>query len=53
MNKKIFGIKIGTILQALVCLVVAFAIWFIVKYMNLQEASSTDMLAMSVLSFLL
>ena len=32
MNKKIFGIKIGTILTAVACLVIAIAIWMLVKY---------------------
>ena len=32
MNKKIFGIKISTILTAFVCIVVAFMIWMLVKY---------------------
>ena len=37
MNKKIFGIKIGPLLVALVCLLVAVVIWMFVKYnMNLQ-----------------
>lgn len=32
MKKRIFGIKLGTILTAVVCLAVAFAIWMVVKY---------------------
>ena len=32
MKKKIFGIKIGTLLTYFVCLVVAFAIWMFVNY---------------------
>ncbi len=34
MNKKIFGIKIGTILQFLLCLILAAIIWFVVQYAN-------------------
>ncbi len=36
MNKKILGIRIGTILQFLVCVVLAFVIWFVVQYTNSQ-----------------
>lgn len=36
MNKKFLGIKIGTILQFLVCVVLAFVIWFVVQYTNSQ-----------------
>ena len=32
MNKKIFGIKLGTILAALGCIAIAFVIWVIAKY---------------------
>ncbi len=32
MNKRIFGIKISTILTAVVCLVAAVVIWTMVKY---------------------
>ena len=32
MNKKIFGIKLGTILTALGCIAIAFVIWIIAKY---------------------
>ena len=32
MKKKIFGIKIGTIIQFAFCLVLAFAIWLFVQY---------------------
>lgn len=41
MNKKIFGIKISMILQALLCLVLAFVIWLTVKYNNTEEAEDT------------
>lgn len=32
MNKKVLGIKIGTILTAFVCLIVSFVVWMLVKY---------------------
>ena len=32
MKKKIFGIKLSTIFTVFACLVIAFAIWIIVKY---------------------
>lgn len=32
MDKKIFGIKIGTVLTAIGCLVVSVFIWMLVKY---------------------
>ena len=32
MNKKIFGIKISTILTSFACLVIAIGIWMLVKY---------------------
>ena len=32
MNKKVFGIKISTILTAFICIVCAIAIWMMVKY---------------------
>lgn len=37
MNKKLFGIKISTYLQILVCFIVAFSIWFFAKYVELSE----------------
>ena len=33
MDKKIFGIKIGTILTALACVAAAFVIWLAVNLM--------------------
>lgn len=32
MKKKIFGIKISTLLTAFACIIVAFLIWMLVKY---------------------
>ena len=37
MNKKFLGIRIGAFLQILVCLLIAFAIWFTVKFNNAEE----------------
>lgn len=34
MNKKIFGLKIGTILTAGVCLLSAVLIWIYVEFVN-------------------
>lgn len=40
MNKKIFGIKISTILSVLLCFVFAVAFWLFVKYSELNDGSS-------------
>lgn len=41
MNKKIFGIKISTILTAFVCIIVALSVWMLVKYeMDKDTAAS-------------
>jgi len=32
MNKKFFGIKLSTIFTIVICLIVAVAIWMLVKY---------------------
>ena len=32
MNKKIFGIRLGTIITMITCIAVALAIWMIVNY---------------------
>lgn len=42
MNKKIFGIKIASYLQALVCLVVALCIWLFANYDMREEAPTTE-----------
>lgn len=34
MNKRIFGIKIKTILQMILCVLVAVSIWLFVKFAN-------------------
>ena len=41
MNKKLFGIKISTYLQILICFILAFCVWFFAKYANLSETSET------------
>ena len=43
MKKKIFGIKIGTILSVFLCLVVAILFWLIAKYSE-QSAAAALML---------
>lgn len=42
MKKKIFKIKISTILQFFLCLVLAFIIWFFVQYSNTQGNAGED-----------
>lgn len=37
MNKKIFGISIGTILTAIACLLVAVSIWVYVEFVNASD----------------
>ena len=39
MKKKIFGIKIGTILMVFTCLLAAVAFWLFAKYI---ESGTTD-----------
>ena len=40
MKKRLFGIKLSTIFTAMVCLIVAFAIWMIVKYCADMESTA-------------
>lgn len=42
MKKKIFGIKIGTIIQFVLCLIFAFAIWLSVRYSALFSDDNND-----------
>lgn len=43
MKKKIFGIKISTIIIAFVCLIAAFALWLFVEVSQVGEAEpATD-----------
>jgi hypothetical protein len=39
MNKKIFGIRLGTIISLVVCLVVAFLIWLFANYNAMGDAN--------------
>lgn len=39
MNKKIFGIRLGTIISFAVCLVVAFLIWLYANYTAMTDSS--------------
>ena len=32
MNKKIFGIRIGTVLKVIICLIAAVAFWILARY---------------------
>lgn len=45
MNKKIFGIKIGTILTFIICLTVAILIWAMVKYQLSLDAESASLIS--------
>ena len=38
MNKKIFGIRLGTVLTMITCIAVALVVWMIAKY----EISDTE-----------
>lgn len=51
MNKKLFGIKISTILTAIACLLIAFAIWVVVKY-NIEYSALERDIAINQLSSL-
>ena len=46
MKKKIFGVKISTILQALLCVLFAFVIWFTVKYNDSADQAKETAVAM-------
>ena len=48
MNKKFLGIKIATILQFLVCVILAFIIWFVVQYTN-SKVNADDTAALGTL----
>lgn len=39
MNKKIFGIRVGTIISLVTCLAVAFLIWLYANYMMMDEGA--------------
>ena len=40
MNKKIFGLRVGTIISFFVCLAVAFLIWLYASYAATSEESA-------------
>lgn len=42
MKKKIFGVKLSTIIQFLLCLIFAFAIWLSVQYSALSEQTENN-----------
>jgi len=48
MKKKIFGIKISTILQTLLCIVLAFIVWFLVQYSNIVASEIKKEAAVAV-----
>lgn len=49
MKKKIFGIKIGTILSVILCLVAAVLFWLFVKYSESGAALAIRSLASSLI----
>ena len=51
MNKKLFGIKISTYIQLLVCFVIAFCVWFFAKYADLSKSNETAAIAFSDLKY--
>ncbi len=42
MNKKILGIKVGTILTVLGCVATAIAVWILAKYQPSAFANATS-----------
>ena len=42
MNKKIFGIRVGTIISFVMCLTIAFLIWLYANYAAMTEMSIQD-----------
>ena len=42
MNKKIFGIRVGTLIQFLLCLFLAMAIWLSVQYASVESNESNN-----------
>ena len=41
MNKKIFGIRVGTIITFIVCIIVAIVVWLYAEITNSPETAST------------
>ncbi len=52
MNKKIFGIKISTYLQLLICFFVAFCVWFFANYVEITENNEATSTAVSCFEYL-
>lgn len=42
MNKKIFGMRLGTLIQFLLCLFLAIAIWLSVQYASIATDKSDN-----------
>lgn len=42
MKKSFFGIKIGTVIQFILCLAFAFAIWISVKYTEMYSNENNE-----------
>ena len=42
MNKKIFGIRVGTLIQFLLCLFLAIAIWLSVQYASVASDNTNN-----------
>ena len=38
MNKRILGVRIGTVVTAVLCLAVALVFWMLVKYVSASES---------------
>ena len=49
MKKKFQSLKIGTFFTALLCLAVAFAFWFFVKYAEIRAVPSGEVQTTSVI----
>ena len=49
MNKKFLGIRIGTILSTLLCLIIAIVFWFFVEYSDLHATEFVESLYPDVL----
>ena len=46
MNKKIFGIRLGTIISLVSCLAVAFLIWLYANYMMMDPSALENAVSM-------
>ena len=45
MNKRILGVRIGTVVTAVLCLAVALVFWMLVKYVSASESLMVGELA--------